>query len=108
MICDPERRQVIDLLPDREPATVEAWLRAHPDIHIVARDRNGGYGWATARALPDAIQVANRAPIRECKRRVPGRRAEGQPGPRVAMSPTAPATPDLERNSANRCRAGDS
>lgn len=35
MICDLERRQVIDLLPDREPATVEAWLRAHPGIRII-------------------------------------------------------------------------
>lgn len=60
LICDLERRQVIDLLPDREPATVEAWLRAHPDIRVVARDRNGGYGGATARALPDAVQVADR------------------------------------------------
>lgn len=60
MICDLERRQVIDLLPDREPATVEAWLRAHPDIQIVARDRNGGYGGATTRALPEAVQIADR------------------------------------------------
>jgi len=51
---------VIDLLPDREPATVEAWLRAHPGITIVARDRNGGYGDAVARALPSAVQVADR------------------------------------------------
>ena len=34
---------MVELLPDREPATVEAWLRAHPEIEIVARDRNGGY-----------------------------------------------------------------
>lgn len=60
LICDLERRQVIDLLPDREPATVEAWLRARPGIEIVARDRNGGYGGAVARALPGAIQVADR------------------------------------------------
>lgn len=60
MICDLERRQVIDLLPDREPATVEAWLRAHPDIWIIARDRNGGYGGAATRALPEALQVADR------------------------------------------------
>lgn len=60
LICDLERRQVIDLLPDREPATVEAWLRARPSIRIVARDRNGGYGGAVARALPEAIQVADR------------------------------------------------
>ena len=51
---------MIDLLPDREPATVEAWLRGHPNIAVVARDRNGGYGGAVSRALPQAVQVADR------------------------------------------------
>ncbi|MDF3363039.1 ISL3 family transposase [Sulfitobacter sp. Ks41] len=60
LICDLERRRVIDLLPDREPATVEAWLRARPGIEVVARDRNGGYGSAVSRALPKAVQVADR------------------------------------------------
>ena len=60
LICDLERRCVIDLLPDREPATVEAWLRNHPEIEVVARDRNGGYGGAVARAMPGAVQVADR------------------------------------------------
>ncbi|SLN71777.1 Transposase [Roseivivax jejudonensis] len=60
LICDLERRQVIDLLPDREPATVEAWLRAQPQIEVVARDRNGGYGSAVTRALNRAVQVADR------------------------------------------------
>lgn len=60
VICDLERRQIIDLLPDREPATVEAWLRAQPQIEVVARDRNGGYGGAVSRALPQAVQVADR------------------------------------------------
>src|SRR6266550_648373 len=32
IICDLERRCVVDLLPDREPATVEAWLSRHPEI----------------------------------------------------------------------------
>ena len=60
LICDLERRCVIDLLPDREPATVEAWLRHHPEIEVVARDRNGGYGGAVGRAMPKAVQVADR------------------------------------------------
>ena len=51
---------IIDLLPDREPATVEAWLSRHPQIEVVARDRSGGYGGAVARALPNAVQVADR------------------------------------------------
>ena len=48
------------LLPDREVATVRAWLADHPGIKIVSRDRGGGYGEAAAKALPDAIQVADR------------------------------------------------
>jgi transposase len=60
MVCDLERRRVVALLPDREPATVETWLRQHPGIHVVSRDRGGGYGEAAARALPQAIQVADR------------------------------------------------
>lgn len=60
LICDLERRRVIDLLPDREPARVEAWLRAHPQVEMVARDRNGGYGSAIAKALPRVVQVAER------------------------------------------------
>ncbi len=60
IVCDLERRQVLALLPDREVATVERWLAGHPQIEIVSRDRGGGYGEAAGRALPDAVQVADR------------------------------------------------
>ena len=60
LICDLERRRIVDILPDREPATVAAWLGRHPGIEIVARDRDGGYGRAVSRALPNAMQVADR------------------------------------------------
>jgi transposase len=60
IICNLERRRVVTLLPDREPATAQAWLAAHPTIAIVARDRGGGYGEAAAKALPHAVQVADR------------------------------------------------
>ena len=60
IVCDLERRRVVALLPDREQATAEAWLRQHPGISVVSRDRGGGYGEAVARALPDATQVADR------------------------------------------------
>ena len=60
VICDLERRRIVDILPDREPATVEAWLEHHPRIEFVARDRDGGYGRAISRALPHAVQVADR------------------------------------------------
>ena len=60
IICDLERRKTITLLPDREPATAQAWLSGQPQISIVARDRAGGYALAAARALPNATQVADR------------------------------------------------
>ncbi|MBD9524718.1 ISL3 family transposase [Ensifer sp. ENS02] len=60
IVCDLELRRPIRLLPDREPATAEAWLRRNPQIQIVARDRGGAYGLAAAKALPDAVQVTDR------------------------------------------------
>ncbi len=60
IICDLERRRPVALLVDREQTTAEDWLRSHPDIAVVARDRGGGYGEAIAKALPNAIQVADR------------------------------------------------
>jgi transposase len=60
IICDLERRRVVDLLPDREPATVEAWLAHHPEICVISRDRGGRYGRAARRAAPQAVQVADR------------------------------------------------
>lgn len=60
IVCDLERRRPVTLLPDREQATSQAWLLAHPSITTVARDRGGGYGEAIAKALPHADQVADR------------------------------------------------
>ncbi|WP_216850898.1 ISL3 family transposase, partial [Acidisphaera sp. L21] len=60
LLCDLELRRIVDLLPDREPATIEAWLTAHPEITIVSRDRGGGYAQAATNAAPQAVQVADR------------------------------------------------
>jgi len=60
ILCDLEKRKVIDLLPDRESETVVRWLRQHPGIEIVSRDRGGIYAEATRKAAPGAVQVADR------------------------------------------------
>lgn len=65
IICDLERHKTIALLPDREPATAQDWLSDQPQIEIVARDRGGGYALAAAKALPRAVQVADRRHLME-------------------------------------------
>lgn len=60
IVCDLQRRRIVKLLPDREIATVAAWLTDHPEIEFVSRDRGGGYREAAAKALPNAVQIADR------------------------------------------------
>jgi transposase len=60
ILVDLERNQPVDLLPDRRTETVTAWLREHPEIEIVTRDRSNEYKAAISEALPHAIQVADR------------------------------------------------
>ena len=40
---------VADLLPDRSAAAFQKWLRTHPEVRMISRDRDsvyadGGYG----------------------------------------------------------------
>ena len=60
ILVDLERRRVVDLLPDRKPETVIAWLEQHGRPEIISRDRGGGYAEAARRGAPNAIQVADR------------------------------------------------
>ncbi len=60
IIVDLERRQVIDVLSDRAASSVEAWMRNHPDIERVVRDRDGLYAEGATKGAPEAKQVADR------------------------------------------------
>jgi len=60
LICDLERGQPIDLLPDREVSTVEAWLKKHPSIDVVSRDGSSEYAAAMRKGAPQARQVSDR------------------------------------------------
>ena len=60
LLVDLERQCPVDLLPDREAETPSAWLRAHPGIDIITRDRTKTYARGIAVGRPAAVQVADR------------------------------------------------
>jgi transposase len=60
ILVDLEKRQPIDLLPNREAADVAAWFQAHPEIEIISRDRGKEYIKAATEGAPQAEQVADR------------------------------------------------
>jgi transposase len=60
MLVDLEANRVVDLLPDRDGATLARWLKAHPGAEIVARDRSGAYAQGVRQGAPNARQVADR------------------------------------------------
>ena len=60
ILVDLEAHRVLDLLPDRTSATLATWLRGHPEIEVVSRDRASAYADAIRQAAPQAIEVADR------------------------------------------------
>ena len=60
MIVDLERRQVVDVLADRSAVSTAEWLRVHPDVEIVSRDRAGLYADGARQGAPQARQIADR------------------------------------------------
>jgi transposase len=60
LVVDLERHQPLDVLPVRTANGVTDWLKQHPEIAIVARDRSTEYAAAIHAGAPQAIQVADR------------------------------------------------
>jgi transposase len=108
VVVDLERGRVIDLLPDREAATVEKWLREHPGVEVITRDRAAAYAQGASAGAPEAFQVADRwhllKNLREALERLLGRLGAAvadalQPSPIEAspatgMSEATPTAPE--------------
>src|SRR5438067_4024080 len=60
ILINLETHRPLGLLPDRTADTVLPWLKKHPEIEVVSRDRASSYADAVKRALPPAIQVADK------------------------------------------------
>ncbi|MGW2564141.1 ISL3 family transposase [Streptomyces sp. NPDC001514] len=60
VLVDVEAGRVVDVLPDRTAETFADWLRAHPGVEIICRDRAAAYTRAIREAVPHAVEVADR------------------------------------------------
>jgi transposase len=60
ILCDLERRCAVDLLPERSAEALCHWLREHPAVEIITRDRADDYIKGAREGAPQAVQVADR------------------------------------------------
>jgi transposase len=103
ILVDLERHLAIDLLPDASAATLARWLREHPSVQVLSRDRSGPFAEGGRQGAPQAVQVADRFHLlRNCGRmteRIARRHATliGRlPAPRPAGLPTTLLRPDRQ------------
>ena len=47
IVCDLQRHRPVELLPERSASGVADWLRAHPSVRVVSRDRGDEYAKGT-------------------------------------------------------------
>lgn len=115
ILIDLERGRVIDIFEGRDGSALASWLREHPGVEVITRDRWAAYARAAAEGAPRARQVADRwhllKNLREAVERLLGRHAAqvrealteaaataeppatGQTGPEPPSPPAEPPTP---------------
>jgi transposase len=87
IMVDFERREVVDVLPDRSAAATGRWLGQHPGIEIVSRDRCGLYAEGARQGAPRAQQVANRFHLLQNLRQTIEHQLSRAPRPKSQPSP---------------------
>jgi len=60
ILVDLETHKTVDLLPDKSVESFAKWLKEHPGVEVISRDRGTEYIKGATDGSPEAIQVADR------------------------------------------------
>ncbi len=63
ILVNLDKHQVIDLLDERSSKTAADWMRCHPEIDYVSRDRGKDYTQGATEGAPQATQISDRFPL---------------------------------------------